>query len=100
MHTSMKVNSSIRFSQDLRLADMTLPSSVINCAFRKLYSVNTQGVVLTKYAFSELGTCLVVAALSITAVGYFAAVLPLVLVVLYFIQNFYLRTSRQLRLLE
>lgn len=40
------------------------------------------------------------AAISVTAVGYFAAILPIVLLVLYFIQNFYLRTSRQLRLLE
>ncbi|ORY71658.1 multidrug resistance-related protein [Pseudomassariella vexata] len=70
-----------RFSQDLRLADMTLPGSIINCAF-------------------QLGTCAVVTALSVTAVGYFAAVLPAVLGALYFIQRFYLRTSRQLRLLE
>ncbi|KUI53472.1 Multidrug resistance-associated protein 1 [Cytospora mali] len=54
-----------RFSQDLRHADMTLPASIINCAFR-----------------------------------YFAAVLPVVMAALYLIQNFYLRTSRQLRLLE
>ncbi|ROW15668.1 hypothetical protein VPNG_02110 [Cytospora leucostoma] len=70
-----------RFSQDLRHADMTLPASIVNCAF-------------------QLGTCLVSVSLSITAVGYFAAVLPVVLVALYLIQNFYLRTSRQLRLLE
>lgn len=38
--------------------------------------------------------------LSATAVGYFAAILPVVLAALYFIQNFYLRTSRQLRLIE
>ncbi|KAK7745878.1 hypothetical protein SLS53_002596 [Cytospora paraplurivora] len=69
------------FSQDLRHADMTLPASLINCAF-------------------QLGTCLVSVSLSITAVGYFAAVMPVVLVALYLIQKFYLRTSRQLRLLE
>ena len=51
-------------------------------------------------AYIELASCIVVAAISITAVGYFAAVLPVVIIVLYFIQNFYLRTSRQLRLLE
>ncbi|KUI69238.1 Multidrug resistance-associated protein 1 [Cytospora mali] len=76
--TGLLVN---RFSQDLRHADMTLPASIINCAF-------------------QLGTCVVSAALSITAVGYFAAVLPVVMAALYLIQNFYLRTSRQLRLLE
>lgn len=43
---------------------------------------------------------MVVFAISIGAVSYFAAVLPLVCLALYFIQRFYLRTSRQLRLLE
>jgi hypothetical protein len=52
------------------------------------------------YSYAELGTCLVSMALSATAVGYFAAVLPVLLGTLYVIQNFYLRTSRQLRLLE
>lgn len=70
-----------RFSQDLRLADMTLPGAVINVAF-------------------QLGQCIVATVLAATAVGYFAAVLPFVVFVLYLIQRFYLRTSRQLRLLE
>ncbi|KAI1419772.1 P-loop containing nucleoside triphosphate hydrolase protein [Xylaria sp. FL1777] len=70
-----------RFSQDLRLADMTLPGAIINVAF-------------------QLGQCIVATVLAATAVGYFAAVLPLVVFVLYLIQRFYLRTSRQLRLLE
>ncbi|KAI1128647.1 P-loop containing nucleoside triphosphate hydrolase protein [Nemania abortiva] len=70
-----------RFSQDLRLADMTLPGAVINVAF-------------------QLGQCIVATVLAASAVGYFAAVLPFVVFVLYLIQRFYLRTSRQLRLLE
>ncbi|KAI0115560.1 P-loop containing nucleoside triphosphate hydrolase protein [Nemania sp. FL0031] len=70
-----------RFSQDLRLADMTLPGAVINVAF-------------------QLGQCIVATVLAATAVGYFATVLPFVVFVLYLIQRFYLRTSRQLRLLE
>ncbi|KAI1115542.1 P-loop containing nucleoside triphosphate hydrolase protein [Nemania sp. NC0429] len=70
-----------RFSQDLRLADMVLPSASINVAF-------------------QLGQCIVATVLAATAVGYFAAVLPFVVFVLYLIQRFYLRTSRQLRLLE
>ncbi|KAI8944427.1 P-loop containing nucleoside triphosphate hydrolase protein [Xylaria longipes] len=68
-------------SQDLRLADMTLPSAITNIAF-------------------QLGQCIVATVLAATAVGYFATVLPLVIFVLYLIQRFYLRTSRQLRLLE
>ncbi|KAI1313225.1 P-loop containing nucleoside triphosphate hydrolase protein [Xylaria venustula] len=70
-----------RFSQDLRLADMTLPGAIINVGF-------------------QLGQCIVATVLAATAVGYFAAILPLVVFVLYLIQRFYLRTSRQLRLLE
>ncbi|KAK5633576.1 hypothetical protein RRF57_009290 [Xylaria bambusicola] len=69
------------FSQDLRLADMTLPGAIINVAF-------------------QTGQCILATVLAATAVGYFAAVLPFVIFVLYLIQRFYLRTSRQLRLLE
>ncbi|GAW18308.1 hypothetical protein ANO14919_077830 [Xylariales sp. No.14919] len=78
IETGVLVN---RFSQDLRLSDMTLPSATTNIAF-------------------QLGQCIVATVLAATAVGYFAAVLPLVIFVLYLIQRFYLRTSRQLRLLE
>ncbi|CAN8102283.1 unnamed protein product [Discula destructiva] len=70
-----------RFSQDLRHVDMSLPGALINCGF-------------------QLGSCIGAVALAINAVGYFALVLPFVLLVLYAIQKFYLRTSRQLRLLE
>ncbi|KAI0407428.1 P-loop containing nucleoside triphosphate hydrolase protein [Xylaria palmicola] len=78
IETGMLVN---RFSQDLRLADMTLPGAIINIAF-------------------QLGQCIVATVLAATAVGYFAAVVPPAIFVLYLIQRFYLRTSRQLRLLE
>ncbi|KAI0803754.1 P-loop containing nucleoside triphosphate hydrolase protein [Xylaria sp. FL0064] len=78
IETGVLVN---RFSQDLRLADMTLPGAIINVAF-------------------QLGQCIVATVLAATAVGYFAAVLPFVVLALYLIQRFYLRTSRQLRLLE
>ncbi|KAI0423684.1 P-loop containing nucleoside triphosphate hydrolase protein [Xylaria sp. FL1042] len=78
IETGVLVN---RFSQDLRLADMTLPGAIINVAF-------------------QLGQCIVSTVLAATAVGYFAAVLPFVVLALYLIQRFYLRTSRQLRLIE
>ncbi|KAI0143174.1 P-loop containing nucleoside triphosphate hydrolase protein [Xylariaceae sp. FL1272] len=70
-----------RFSQDLRLVDMDLPRALINCCF-------------------QLEQCIVTTILAVTAVGYFAAVLPVIIAVLYVVQRFYLRTSRQLRLLE
>jgi ATP-binding cassette, subfamily C (CFTR/MRP), member 1 len=40
------------------------------------------------------------AGLAVAAVGYFAAALPVILGVIYLVQRFYLRTSRQLRVLE
>ncbi|KAH7310266.1 ABC transporter [Rhexocercosporidium sp. MPI-PUGE-AT-0058] len=70
-----------RFSQDLRLVDMTLPASLINVCYQIGGTIGTMSLV-------------------IAAVGYFAASLPLIVGVLYIVQRFYLRTSRQLRLLE
>ncbi|POR39545.1 ABC transporter [Tolypocladium paradoxum] len=70
-----------RFSQDMQLVDMTLPGALVNTSFR-------------------LAGCMGVAALSIVALPYFAAVIPVIAGVLYLLQQFYLRTSRQLRLLE
>ncbi|KAM7219752.1 ABC multidrug transporter [Rhypophila decipiens] len=70
-----------RFSQDMQLVDMTLPGALVNASF-------------------QLAACFAVAALAIVAVSYFAAVLPFVACALYFLQRFYLRTSRQLRLLD
>ncbi|KAH0431618.1 ABC transporter [Colletotrichum camelliae] len=70
-----------RFSQDMQLVDMALPAALVNASF-------------------QLAACFAVAALAIVAVPYFAAVLPFVACALYFLQRFYLRTSRQLRLLD
>lgn len=71
-----------RFSQDMALVDSELPFSyadfllsLISCAF---------GLVL----------------IAASGTGYFAATIPVVLAALYGIQKYYLRTSRQLRLLE
>ncbi|KAK1755881.1 ABC multidrug transporter [Echria macrotheca] len=70
-----------RFSQDMSLVDRTLPTALINSAF-------------------HLTSCFAVGALAIVAVSYSAAVMPFLCVAVYFLQRFYLRTSRQLRLLE
>ncbi len=48
----------------------------------------------------EIGSTIGTMSLVVAAVGYFAAALPLIFGVLYLVQRFYLRTSRQLRLLE
>ncbi|KAL7937120.1 P-loop containing nucleoside triphosphate hydrolase protein [Trichoderma chlorosporum] len=70
-----------RFSQDLRLVDIDLP---INLAI---------------FLF-DISLCIGVTGLAVGAVGYFAASLPFVIIVLLMIQRFYVRTSKQLRILE
>ncbi|KAJ5876483.1 ABC transporter transmembrane domain type 1 [Penicillium soppii] len=70
-----------RFSQDLELIDMMLPIYAVNC------------VTNVVYVFINI--------IIICAIGrYLAASIPLLGVVLFFIQSYYLRTSRQVRLLD
>ncbi|CAG8303457.1 unnamed protein product [Penicillium salamii] len=70
-----------RFSQDMRLVDMVLPRGFISTGFQ-IFDVIAQS------------------AIAIASLPYLAAVLPFIIGVLVLIQRFYLRTSRQLRLLE
>ncbi|KAF4466489.1 multidrug resistance-associated [Fusarium albosuccineum] len=70
-----------RFSQDLRLVDTVLPLSLSIFLFK-------------------VSACFGAAGLSIAAVGWFAVSIPFVIAVLVMIQRFYVRTSKQLRLLE
>ena len=69
------------FSLDLQLIDMELPLALFNTTIELLF-------------------CIAQLLLISTSTGYIAAVLPFVLVVFYIIQKFYLRTARQLRLLN
>jgi ABC-type multidrug transport system fused ATPase/permease subunit len=69
------------FSQDMGLIDNELPISVANLALDVCNAVGMAGVIATASPYLAI------------------AYLP-VLVILYFIQKFYLRTSRQLRLLD
>ncbi|KAL6878945.1 P-loop containing nucleoside triphosphate hydrolase protein [Trichoderma novae-zelandiae] len=70
-----------RFSQDLRLVDIDLP------------------VALAIFLF-DITICIGVTGLAVGAVSYFAASLPFVIIILLMIQRFYVRTSKQLRILE
>ena len=70
-----------RFSQDMNLIDMELPMAFIQFSFASLMSV-MQAILM----------CL--------SAAYFAATIPFVLLVLYVLQAFYLRTSRQVRLMD
>ncbi|KFY33447.1 hypothetical protein V494_07619 [Pseudogymnoascus sp. VKM F-4513 (FW-928)] len=69
------------FSQDLNLIDTELPNGLLNT----LFSI-----------FSALGQ----AAVMLTSSPYMAISYPFLAVLLYIVQRFYLRTSRQLRLLD
>ncbi|MCJ1354151.1 MAG: hypothetical protein MMC33_004138 [Icmadophila ericetorum] len=70
-----------RFSQDMQLIDGALPMSL-----------NNLGVSL----FVTLGQLIII----VVASPYLAAIFPILIILLYFVQNYYLRTSRQLRLMD
>ncbi|OQO08332.1 hypothetical protein B0A48_06202 [Cryoendolithus antarcticus] len=69
-----------RFSEDMQSLDMQLPSDLVN-ASSSLVSVIVKVVILFVFA------------------RYLGATVPVLAVALFFLQRFYLRTSRQLRLL-
>ncbi|PTB42176.1 hypothetical protein M441DRAFT_78932 [Trichoderma asperellum CBS 433.97] len=79
-HTRI-LNAVMRFSQDLRLVDIDLPVNLAIFLF-------------------DVMTCISVTGLAVGAVSYFAAALPFIIVILLLIQRFYVRTSKQLRILE
>ncbi|KAK1996035.1 ABC transporter [Colletotrichum falcatum] len=70
-----------RFSEDMQLLDMDLPFAMVN---------------YTSTAVSVLAKLVILAVFS----QYLGAALPLLGLVLYIVQRFYLQTSRQVRLLE
>ncbi|KAE9376415.1 ABC transporter-like protein [Stipitochalara longipes BDJ] len=70
-----------RFSQDLSVIDMELPLA---------------GLILA----SNVCTALIQAILICISTSYFAGVLPFVFFAAYILQKFYLRTSRQIRLMD
>ncbi|RMZ85783.1 hypothetical protein DV737_g342, partial [Chaetothyriales sp. CBS 132003] len=71
-----------RFSQDMRLVDVELPYAYADTIL------------------SFVGVVMGFALLLASGNGYFAAVMPFTLASLYGVQKYYLRTSRQLRLLD
>ncbi|EXJ85589.1 hypothetical protein A1O1_05954 [Capronia coronata CBS 617.96] len=70
-----------RFSQDLQLIDMELPLALFN-------------------TIVELLSCIAQIILIAISAKYIGAAMPAVLVAFFLIQTFYLRTARQLRLLD
>lgn len=70
-----------RFSQDMELVDMALPLAFFQTTFGIL-------------------TCLTTIILISTGGQFVASLIPFILIFVYLLQTFYLRTSRQLRLLD
>ncbi|KAK1622116.1 ABC transporter [Colletotrichum phormii] len=70
-----------RFSQDLNLVDVTLPSNAIN------FASNACACIFKLIILCVMGK-------------YLATSVPLLVGVLFFVQRYYLRTSRQVRLLD
>lgn len=95
----------------MQLIDLQLPNLMMNTSMRespegRLVSTQTGvsasiGTLTSSLASrSELAVCLGMLATAVMAARQISLVLPLVCGVLYFLQRFFLRTSRQLRLLE
>ncbi|PYH98071.1 P-loop containing nucleoside triphosphate hydrolase protein [Aspergillus ellipticus CBS 707.79] len=80
-HTTDSGVTTNKFSQDMQLVDMELPLALVETS-----------VALTS-AIAQLIIVFVTG-------KYLAAITPVCLVVFYFLQKFYLRTSRQLRFME
>ncbi|GLA43653.1 hypothetical protein AnigIFM63309_001584 [Aspergillus niger] len=76
-----------RFNQDLELTDMTLPLAAIN---------TTKGMLSDE----ALGACLLKMIILFVVANYMSLTVPPLLIVCYFLQRYYLRTSRQIRLLS
>lgn len=93
-----------RFSQDMDLIDMKLPMFAIGFTggMRPVVSLCHQSCLLLIEINPWLAAslCLVKAILLCVVGKYFALAMPLLLVVIWFTQRYYLRTSRQVRLLE
>ncbi|KAF4934491.1 ABC transporter gloK [Colletotrichum fructicola] len=70
-----------RFSQDMTLVDQTLPTAFFEVVLDTLVAIAS-------------------AALIASGAQYFAAIIPFCVLPLYFLQKFYLKTSRQMRHLE
>ncbi|KAJ5715595.1 ABC transporter integral membrane type 1 [Penicillium malachiteum] len=80
-HTTDIGETTNRFSQDLQLIDMELPLAVLNTILTFL-------------------TCIAQMVVVCTSAKYIAAAIPACVIALYFVQLFYLRTSRQIRFLD
>ncbi|PQE11587.1 ABC multidrug transporter protein [Rutstroemia sp. NJR-2017a WRK4] len=75
------LGAAMQFSQDMQLVDLTLPSALANTSY-------------------QIGAAIAMGILTCVATKYIAAIVPFICVVLFYVQRFYLRTSRQLRIMD
>lgn len=87
-----------RFSQDMSLINQALPLVLLNFAIRKT-SFSTL-MIQTKLTLAVFFDNLVSAGIIISGANYAAIVIPFLLLTVYLVQHFYLRTSRQMRHLD
>lgn len=98
------VTSWCRFSQDMELIDMELPTYVVNYAGGWSNISLSSKIPIVKYwlliiFMAAAMLCLAKLIILVIFSKYLAATVPVVGTVLYFLQRFYLQTSRQVRLL-
>lgn len=85
-----------RFSQDIQLVDRQLPPAVLSISNRKSAQMSYSFVLIG----AEVFKLLVQTVLLFSAQKMMLVTLPLCVAAVYLIQRVYLRTSRQLRLLD
>lgn len=83
----------------MRLVDIVLPISLTVFLFGETWPALAKDNMKLTCA-TEVVSCFGVTALAVSAVSWFAIAIPFVAVVLVVVQRFYVRTSKQLRLLE
>lgn len=94
------------FSQDLNLIDTELPNGLLNTLFSVSFQWNcyssesSQKQIVSTDTNSQIFSALGQAAVMLTSSPYMAISYPFLAALLYVVQRFYLRTSRQLRLLD
>lgn len=86
-----------RFSQDMTLIDGTLPSSTVIFQSCKSLIIQLILLVLIKEA---IWNCIAQFALIAIGSSYMALLCPGLIIAVYFLQKYYLRTSRQVRFLD
>src|SRR4051794_8457165 len=99
MICAVRTNSR-RFSQDMELIDMTLPSQAINTYLGRYNLMFKYLLVPELMELIGLSNCCVQLVILCIMGKYLTITVPALGIILFFVQRYYLRTSRQVRLLD